>query len=245
MCPLPTFVKDTRFLCCPDAQQLFEGFGQDPAFLTGEWLHGAAPVPFSSNYMKLLLAIGIVSTGKVKEKAGEWCRSFRLTSLSYEEQILSHFFLPEDKDAWCPSVLYSAFAQDDFSEQKAPSFPGNTFQVNVSLLPHRPIEDSVTVSHCPLALHLGLFSPIWIPGAQGQDSVISVPGLGPGPTRGTLNIYGTQELMDSLSFRLIKGHFDPASSQEENLNLLSLLICQGPILWAPCWQLFHKALTGT
>lgn len=35
MCPFPTFLKDTQFLCCPDVQQLFEGLGQDFAFLTG------------------------------------------------------------------------------------------------------------------------------------------------------------------------------------------------------------------
>lgn len=85
--------------------------------------------------------------------------------LSYEEQILLHFFLPEDRDAWGPSVPCPAFAYDDLSDQKALPFPGNTCLLEYHLpaecfpAPAPTIQNSARHSHCPLPLHCGFFPP--------------------------------------------------------------------------------------
>ena len=60
--PLPTFLRDIQFFCCPDSQQPPESFGQDPGFLRREWLHSMAPLPFFSNYRNVIAGHGIAST---------------------------------------------------------------------------------------------------------------------------------------------------------------------------------------
>lgn len=128
-------------------------------------------------YMMFLLVTGIVSTQvKWRELLDKLCRQFRLTSLSYEEQILFHFILPEDhryhQETLGALPFLACLCHRDLSEWKALFFPETDLpkcHLPDECLP-TPTMTNIWLYNLaydrPLALNFGSFFLIWVPEAQ-------------------------------------------------------------------------------